>query len=130
MFNVFRKSQPHHPTPAIVRALVSGGLPPGMEPSTLSVVEQHGSYSGRRVNYFRAFDPVRVGERGLQIRKFADLDSHPELVLGSGHIESDGTVVFSAHRDSHITAAAPSRREADRSAHTDDEQVVFPTPQG
>jgi hypothetical protein len=115
MFNIFRKSQPHHPTPAVVRALVSGGLPPGMEPSTLSVVDQHGSYSGRRVNYFRAFDPVRVGERGLPIRKYADLDSHPELVLGSGHIESDGTVVVSIRRDSRVTAAAPARREADRS---------------
>jgi hypothetical protein len=59
-----------------LRALASDGLPPGMQPSTLSVVQQHGSYSGRRVRYFREFDPIRV---------------------------------------------------ADRSAHTDDEQVVFPT---
>jgi hypothetical protein len=127
MFNVFRQSRPHRPTPAIVRALLSGGLPPGMEPSTLSLVEQHGSYSGRRVNYFRAFDPIRVGERGLTIRNFADLDAHPDLVLGSGHVEADGTVVRSMHRDSQITAATPARREADRSAHPDDEQVVFPT---
>jgi hypothetical protein len=127
MFNVFRKSQPHHPTSAIANALASG-LPPGMKASTLSVVEQHGSYSGRRVSYFRVYDPIRVEERGLQIRKFTDLDAHSDLVLGSGHVEADGAVVVSTRGDSHITPT-PHRSGADRSAHTDDERVVFPTGQ-
>src|SRR5918911_2741614 len=104
MFRLIRKSQPRRPTAAMAAALISDGLPPGMQPSTLSVVQQHGTYSGRRVSYFRAFDPIRVGERGLQIRGFTDLDAHPDLVLGSGHVEADGTVVVSTRHDSHITA--------------------------
>ena len=95
MFNFFRKSQPRHPTDRLAQALVGGGLPPGMQPSTLLVVQKGGSYSGRRVSYFRVFDPVRLGERALQVRGFTDLDAHPDLVLGSGHIETDGVVVLS-----------------------------------
>jgi hypothetical protein len=78
------------------------------------------------VSYFRAFDPIRVAERGLQVQAFTDLDAHPDLVLGSGHVESDGAVVLSKRHDSRVTGT-PVRSEADRSAHTDDEQVVFPT---
>ena len=126
MFSLFRKAQPAHPNAALARALVIDGLPPGMEPSTLSVVQQHGSYSGRRVNYFRAFDPVRVAERGVQVRAYGDLDAHPDLVLGSGHLEADGAVVLSKRRGAQVTNT-PARSEADRTAHTDDEQVVFPT---
>ena len=126
MFSLFRKSQPRQLTAAMTRALVSDGLPPGMQPSTLSVVLQHGSYSGRRVSYFRIFDPIRVAERGLQVQAFTDLDAHPDLVLGSGHVESDGAVVLSTRRGSRVTST-PVRSEADRSAHIDDERIVFPT---
>src|ERR687888_2801424 len=126
MFSLFRKSQPRHLTAAMARALVSDGLPHGTEPSTLSVVLQHGSYSGRRVSYFRVFDPIRVAERGLQMQSFSNLDAYPELVLGSGHVESDGAVVLSK-RDRSRTTSTVVRSEADRSAHSDDERVVFPT---
>jgi hypothetical protein len=94
MFSMFWKSQPRRPTAALCKALVRDGLPPGMEAASLSVVERHGSYSGRRVTYFRAFDPIRVTERALQVRVFADLDLHPDLVIGSGHVETDGAVVL------------------------------------
>ena len=126
MFSLFRKSQPRQLTAAMTQALVSDGLPPGMQPSTLSVVLQHGSYSGRRVSYFRIFDPIRLAERGLQVQAFTDLDAHPDLVLGSGHVESDGAVVLSTRRGSRVTST-PVRSEADRSAHIDDERIVFPT---
>jgi len=109
-------------------ALISEGLPPGMQPSTLSVVEEHGSYSGRRVSYFRVFDPVRVAERGLEIRRFTDLDRHPNLIIGSGHRESDGSIVLSKRGRAHAVEA-PDRSEAARSGHPDDEQIVFPPPQ-
>jgi hypothetical protein len=72
------------------------------------------------------FDPSRVAERGLQVRRFTDLDAHPDLVLGSGHVEADGAIVVSQRHDDQVTRA-PVRSEADRSAHADDEQVVFPT---
>lgn len=125
MFSLFRKSQPRRPTAGIAHALVSEGLPPGMEPSTLAVVLQFGSYSGRRVNYFRVFDPIRVEERKLQVRTFSDLDASPELVIGSGHVEVDGVVVLT-RRDRSQATSALVRDEADRSVHHDDEQFVFP----
>ena len=127
MFSLFRKSQPRQLTAAMTQALVSDGLPPGMQLSTLSVVLQHGSYSGRRVSYFRIFDPIRVAERGLQVQAFTDLDAHPDLVLGSGHIEADGSIVLSKRQKRQVTDT-PIRSEANRAAHTDDEQIVFPTP--
>lgn len=126
MFNLFRKPRPRQLTEAMSQALAREGLPPGVQPSTLSVVQRNGSYAGRRVSYFRAFDPVRVAERGLQIRSFTDLDAHRDLVLGSGHVESNGAIVVSARFDSEVPRTLV-RRAADRSAHTDDEQVVFPT---
>src|SRR5689334_218537 len=95
MFRLILNSRPRRPTPALAAALISDGLPPGMQPSTLSVVEEHGTYSGRRVSYFRVFDPIRVAERGVQVRRFTDLEPHRDLVLGSGHVEADGSIVLS-----------------------------------
>lgn len=129
MFGLFRKSQPHHPTPGLSQSLIRDGLPPGMEASSLLVVQKTGSYSGRRVSYFRVFDPVRVGECAVQVREFGDLDTHPDLVLGAGHIETDGAVVLS-RRDRVNIRSTVVRHEADRSAHGDDEQFVFPSTDG
>jgi hypothetical protein len=95
MFDFFRKSQPRHPSGALASALTREGLPPGMDPATLTVLEQGGSYSGRRVKYFRVYDPIRAAERAVDVRAFRDLDTHADLVLGSGHLESDGAVVIS-----------------------------------
>ena len=101
MFRLILKSQPHSPTRALADALISDGLPPGMQASRLSVVEQHGTYSGRRVSYFRVFDPIRAAERDLRIRRFTDLDRYPNLILGSGHLEDDGSVVLSKRGKPH-----------------------------
>jgi hypothetical protein len=65
-----------------------------MDPASLQVVERTGQYSGRRVSYFRVFDPLRMAEQGLDIRRFADLNAHPEIVFGSGHVEDNGAVVL------------------------------------
>lgn len=127
MFSMFRKSQSHQPTAAIARALTGDGLPPGMDPATLSVLQQSGSYSGRKVSYFRVFDPVRIAERSVKVNDFADLDGHPELVLGSGHVEKDGVVVLTRTDRPHpATATAFARSEAIRADHNDDERFVFP----
>src|SRR5258708_1366688 len=125
MFNMFRKSQPHQPTAAIAREMAPGGLPAGMDASTLSVLQQRGSYSGRKVSYFRVFDPVRVSERSFKVTDFADLDAHPELVLGSGHVEQNGAVVLT-RTDRTQSSAAFARSEAVRADHGDDERYVFP----
>jgi hypothetical protein len=125
MLNVFKRSHREQPTAEMARALADEGLPPGMDPTTLRVLEQQGSYAGRRVKYFRVFDPVRAAERAVQVRVFADLDAHAELVLGSGHVEQDGAVVLS-RRERTPLSTTHLRREADRAAHGDDERFVFP----
>jgi hypothetical protein len=126
MFHLFQRSQPRHPTTGIAQALVRDGLPPGMDPLTLGLLLQRGSYSGRRVNYFRVFDPIRVAELNLKIRNFADLDASPDLVIGSGHVEVDGAVVLS-RRERPVVSRTLIRDDADRSVHSDDEQFVFPS---
>jgi len=127
MFSLFSfgKSQSHQPTAAIARAMTTDGLPPGMDPATLSVLQQNGSYSGRKVSYFRVFDPVRVSERSVKVNEYADLDTHPELVLGSGHVEQNGAVVLT-RQDRAGAAGAFARSEAVRADHGDDERYVFP----
>jgi hypothetical protein len=125
MLKVFKRSHREQPTAEMARALADEGLPPGMDPTTLRVLEQQGSYAGRRVKYFRVFDPVRAAERAVRVRVFADLDAHSELVLGSGHVEQDGAVILS-RRDHTPGPIASARHQADRAAHGDDEQFVFP----
>src|SRR4030088_2711194 len=125
MFNLFRKSQPQHPTVAIVQAMTTDGLPPGMDAGTLTVLQQRGSYSGRKVSYFRVFDPVRVTERSFKVSDYADLDAHPELVIGSGHVEQNGAVVLTRQDRAHSSGAF-ARSEAVRADHSDDERFVFP----
>ena len=125
MFSVFRRSHLHQPTATLARALADEGLPPGMDPATLRVVEQRGSYAGRRVQYFRVFDPIRATEHAVQVRVFGDLDAHPELVLGAGHVEQHGAVILS-RRERPPASTTYARLEADRAAHGDDEQFVFP----
>ena len=125
MFSVFKRSHLQQPTATMARALADEGLPPGMHPTTLRVVEQQGSYAGRRVKYFRVFDPVRANERTVQVRVFGDLDAHSELVLGSGHVEQDGAVILS-RRERTPASTASARHQADRAAHGDDTRFVSP----
>jgi|SRR5579884_3064998 len=125
MLSLFHGSHLRRPTAAISEALASDGLPSGLELAAVLVVLQRGAYAGRRVEYFRAFDPVCVVARGLEVRHFADLDAYPDLVLGSGHVEADGVVVLS-RRERSQPSPTPIRSQADRSAHADDQHVVFP----
>ena len=70
-----------------------------------------------------------LAERSIRVQAFDDLDSHPELVLGAGHVERDGVVVL-IKRSVPAAAAAPSRSQASRADHADDERVVFPKSSG
>jgi hypothetical protein len=126
MFKFFGKSQFQHPTKLIAQAMVDSGQAPGRDPATLGVVEQSGQYSGRQVTYFRVYDPVQVGERSIKIQAYADLDDHPELVLGSGHLEKNGALVLSRRERPAGTTVAFTRSEAVQADHADDERVMFP----
>ena len=125
MFRFMRRSGARSPSAAIRGALEADGLPPGIDTAALGVVESRGTYSGRKVTYFRVFDPARAAERELNVQAFGDLEAHPELVLRAGHIEKDGTVMINWRAPS-ADAATPVRERADRAAHADDEQFVRP----
>ena len=126
MFGFTRKSEVAGPSAAILRALKSDGWPAGVDmASALGVVVSRGGYAGRKVTYFRLFDAERASARGASVHAFGDLDARPDLVLRSGHLEKDGTVVIT-WREPAADAAAPARERADRATHGDDERFVFP----
>ena len=121
MFHFFHRSQSRDPT--IRQALAQAGLPSATDAAGLGVLERHGSYAGRRVKFFRAFDATRAAARGIQVQAFTDLDAHQDLVLGSGHVEREGIVVV--NRRPEQDQMLSTREPADRSAHADDERFMF-----
>jgi hypothetical protein len=123
MFSFWRRSQPARLTPAIAKALAGEGLPPGLDPATLEMVQQRGSYAGRTVNRFRVFDPRAVAGGTAPVRTYADLDGHPELVIGAGHVEQHGAVVL-IKRSTYVPSPSLERLRANRADHVDDEQFV------
>src|ERR687886_2433366 len=76
------------------------------DPNRVTVLEKHGNYAGRRVNFFQAFEP-----------------GHQDLLLGSGHVEHEGAVVVDNQPAQE--GAVPVREPANRATHTDDERLVF-----
>jgi hypothetical protein len=104
MFKLFNRSQRRYPT--IREALVQSGLSAAGDPSRVTVLEKHGQYSGRQVNFFRAFEP-----------------GHQDLLLGSGHVEREGLVMINSWPAPE--GAPPARALANRADHTDDERLVF-----
>jgi hypothetical protein len=121
MFNFLHRFAPRYPT--IRQALAQTGLAFTTDPARLAVLERHGSYSGGRVNFFRAFDATHAAARVIQIQAFRDLDAHQDLVVGSGHVEHGGMVVVNSQPEP--DGAAPTRQQADRAVHGDDERFVF-----
>jgi hypothetical protein len=95
MFGLFRRSAPRPLSDAIRSAIEAQGKTAEMSnPSQLRMVELGGRYSDRKVTYFRVFDPSSTAQRSLDIRRYKDFDAVPALVLRSGHVERDGTVVL------------------------------------
>jgi hypothetical protein len=118
MFKFLSRSAPRYPT--IRETLTSAGVPSAADPAGLTVLERMGSYSGRRVNFFRAFDPR--SSAGSAVHVYRDLDAHQELVLGSGHVEHEGLVMLDGRPEAEH--AIPGRSLADRTDHADDERFV------
>jgi hypothetical protein len=92
MFSFFRKGASPQSLHAIQQALVKQGLPFGTSVNGLRVLTRQGSYDGRSVRYFRAFDAGQAAQGGIAPLIFDDLDAHPDLVIGSGHVERGGAV--------------------------------------
>jgi hypothetical protein len=104
MFHVFRRSQPRDST--IRLALVNAGFSAASDRTRVAVLEHGAQYSGRRVTFFRAFEP-----------------GHQDVLLASGHVERDGVVMVNRLREppDYIAARVP----ANRANHADDERIVF-----
>jgi hypothetical protein len=104
MSNFFNRSQRRYPT--IRQALVQAGVSAAGDPDRVTVLETHGQYAGRRVTFFRAFEP-----------------GHQDVLLAAGHVEHDGLVVINLRVEPE--GAAPAREPANRATHADDERLVF-----
>lgn len=124
MFGLFRRSAPRPLSDAIQRAIQKDGLTPATnDPSQLRMVESEGRYSDRKVTYFRVFVPVLAAQQSLDVRRFSDLDQYQGLILRSGHVERDGTVILT--RPVAVRAAnRPVRAQADRTLQSDDAHIV------
>ena len=124
MFGFFRRPTPRPLSDAIWRAIEKDGITaPVSDPSQLRMVQSGGRYSDRKVTYFRVFVPVLAAQESLDIRRFDDLDGHQRLIVRSGHVERDGTVILT--RTVVVRAAErPHRAQADPSLHADDAHIV------
>jgi hypothetical protein len=94
-------------TDAIRHAIEQDGMT-AANPSRLRMVEVGGRYSDRKVTYFRVFDPSNAAQQTLDIQRYKDFDVFQGLVLRSGHVERDGTVVLT--RSVSNVAAQPQVR--------------------
>ena len=95
MFRFFRRPAPRPLTDAIRRAIEEDGMPaPVVNLSLLWMVESKGRFSDRTVTYFHVFDSTSPVQRSLDIRRYQDFDVFSGLILRSGHVERDGTVVL------------------------------------
>jgi hypothetical protein len=124
MFSLLRQATSAKSSLAIQQALVRQGLPFGMSVNGLRVLTRKGNYAGRSVRYFSAFDLDQAAQGGVAVRTFNDLNAHPDLIVGSGHVERDGAVSLT-RRESRTTAPSPTRAPTDRADHADDAHLVF-----
>jgi hypothetical protein len=125
MFGFLRTPDLRSPSAAISHVVGQAGLPADISHSSmLRVVESRGRYSGRKVLFVRVFDPARAAACAVVVQRYSDLDEYPSLVLWSGHVERDGIVAITRSAAA-IDTGAPTRVQADRTAHPDDERFVF-----
>lgn len=134
MFSFLRRSAMHSPSGRMRQALQQAGLPAGTDADALGVVERRGSYSGRKVTFFRVFDPRQAAARGINVFSgfsYNDLTAHMDLMLWAGHIEPDGTIVVNNQPDGAQAGqpppadpGVPGRVAANRADHADDERFV------
>lgn len=126
MFEFMNRSAMRNRSNAILRSVEADGLPPGTDVPMLGVAQSRGTYAGRKVTYWRVFDPKRAA--GSEANAAADhsyrgLEAHLDLVLRTGFTERDGRVVVDS-RPPEMDWAVRGREPADRAAHADVEQFM------
>lgn len=70
MSRFFPRAQTTHPGQDATQTVFGSGLLARLDPAMLSVVQQPGSYAGRRVTHCRVFDSTRgrAGDEGIIFR--------------------------------------------------------------
>ncbi len=63
----------------------------------LRSLQRVGFQNGRPVTFLRIYDPL-AGERKVQVKDFASLDLHPEIILYEGYWEKASDFVFLERR--------------------------------
>ncbi len=107
MFDFFRRPGSRPLSDAISTAMTRDGQTTGgADFSNLQMVESSGRYSDRKVTYFRVFDPASAAQRSMDIKRYKDFDVFQGLIVRSGHVEQDGTVVMTRAVVVHAPAAA------------------------
>ena len=124
MFGFFRRPAPRPLSEAIQRAIEKDGMTaPIGDTSQLRMVEASGRYSDRKVTYFRVYIPVLAAQQSLDVRQYNDLDQHLGLIVRSGHVERDGSVILTRPVVVRVPDR-PTRAQADRAMHADDAHIV------
>lgn len=95
MFDFMRRSGTRPLSDAIKKAIASDGHTAStIDLASLQMVESNGKYSDRKVTYFRVFDPASAAQRSHDIKQYKDFDAFQGLIVRSGHVEKDGTVIL------------------------------------
>jgi hypothetical protein len=124
MFGLFRRPAFRPLTDAITQAIQRDGVTPTpVDAAQLRMVESSGRYADRTVTYFRVFDPASAAQRSMNMQRYQDFDVFLGLVVRSGHVERDGTVVLSKPVAVRVPST-PRRSQADRTQHADDAHMV------
>ena len=79
------------------RYLVTTLKVPSESLKSLRSLQKVGFWDGRRVTFIRIYDPLAI-ERTVQVKDFASLDLHPELILYEGFWEKATDFVFLERR--------------------------------
>jgi hypothetical protein len=127
MFNFFREG-PRKPSKDLMDVLQSKGMVEAGKADSLRVVDRRADFSGRSIRQVRVFEADRFKARGIRVNMWTDLNAHLGELVASGHIDDDGAVVLYPTEKAAIVDApvGSTRVAADRAAHGDDENLVFP----
>lgn len=67
---------------------------------SLRCFERPGIFSEEPVKQVRIFSPARARQLGFVVKKYADLEQHPELLLFIGHVGYREGIYFADRRPS------------------------------
>jgi hypothetical protein len=72
----------------------------------LQVIAETGQFADRTVTYFRVFDSAAVAATGVELRHYEEIAT--DLILYSGHVDEDSTIVLDVQTNLGRPAAVPT----------------------